>query len=72
MASPERQDRDPLRAAERAVARGGKVLILIPEIALSPQMVQRVEARFGSRVALWHSALTPSRRREVWARTRRG
>jgi len=61
-----------LRAAEQAVARGGRVLVLIPEIALSPQMVQRVEARFGSRVALWHSALTPSRRREVWARTRRG
>jgi len=61
-----------LRAAEQAVARGGRVLVLIPEIALSPQMVQRVEARFGSRVALWHSALTPSRRREVWARTHRG
>jgi primosomal protein N' (replication factor Y) len=61
-----------LRAAERAVASGGKVLILVPEISLSPQMVGRVEARFGHRVALWHSALTPSRRREVWTRMRRG
>ncbi len=61
-----------LRAAAEAVRTGGKVLILIPEIALSPQMVRRVEARFGNRVALWHSALTPVRRREVWARTRRG
>ena len=61
-----------LRAAEAAVTEGGKVLILIPEIALSPQMVRRVEARFGNRAALWHSALTPSKRREVWARTRRG
>ncbi len=61
-----------LRAAERAVAEGGKALVLIPEIALSPQMVRRVEARFGSRVALWHSALTPAMRRRVWARTRRG
>jgi primosomal protein N' (replication factor Y) len=61
-----------LRAAEAAVAAGGKALILIPEIALSPQMVGRVEARFGNRVALWHSALTPARRREVWVRTRRG
>ncbi len=61
-----------LRAAADAVAAGGKALILIPEIALSPQMVRRVEARFGNRVALWHSALTPARRRAVWARTRRG
>ncbi len=61
-----------LRAAAETVAAGGKALILIPEIALSPQMVRRVEARFGNRVALWHSALTPARRREVWARTRRG
>lgn len=61
-----------LRAAEAVVTAGGKVLILIPEIALSPQMVRRVEARFGNRAALWHSALTPSKRREVWARTRRG
>jgi primosomal protein N' (replication factor Y) len=61
-----------LRAAQEAVAGGGKVLILIPEIALSPQMVHRVETRFGNRAALWHSALTPTRRREVWARTRRG
>jgi len=61
-----------LRAATSAVQAGGKVLILIPEIALSPQMVARVEARFGNRVALWHSALTPSRRRAVWTRTRRG
>lgn len=61
-----------LRAAEYAVSRGGKVLILIPEIALSPQMVARVTARFGNRAALWHSALTPTRRREVFSRTRRG
>ena len=61
-----------LRAAAETVHHGGKVLILVPEIALSPQMVRRVEARFGNRVALWHSALTPARRREVWTRTRRG
>ena len=61
-----------LRAAENVVASGGKVLILVPEIALSPQMVHRVQARFGSRVALWNSSLTPTRRREVWSRARRG
>jgi primosomal protein N' (replication factor Y) len=61
-----------LRAAEAAVSRGGRALILVPEIALSPQMLARAEARFGNRVALWHSALPPSRRREVWVRARRG
>jgi primosomal protein N' (replication factor Y) len=61
-----------LRAAQEAVAAGGKALILVPEIALSPQMVGRVEDRFGNRVALWHSALAASQRRRVWTRTRRG
>ena len=61
-----------LRAAEEAVRAGGRVLVLVPEIALSPQMVERVRERFGNRTALWHSSLTPARRREVWTRTRRG
>jgi primosomal protein N' (replication factor Y) len=61
-----------LRAASAAVERGGKAIVLVPEIALSPQMVRRVESRFGHRVALWHSALTPTRRRSVWSRMRRG
>jgi primosomal protein N' (replication factor Y) (superfamily II helicase) len=61
-----------LRAAENAVRSGGKALVLVPEIALSPQMIHRVQARFGARVAVWHSSLTPTRRREVWSRARRG
>lgn len=61
-----------LRAAEATIAAGRKVLVLIPEIALSQQMVHRFQRRFGDRVALWHSALTASMRREVFNRTRSG
>ena len=61
-----------LRAAEAAIAAGRRVLVLIPEIALSQQMVHRFQLRFGDKVALWHSALTASKRREVFNRTRSG
>ena len=61
-----------LRAAEQAVENGGSVILLIPEIALSPQMIHRVESRFGNRAALWHSSLTATERRRVWTRARQG
>jgi primosomal protein N' (replication factor Y) len=50
-----------LRAAERFLDRGRQVLILVPEIALTPQMTRRLTARFGDRVAILHSRLTPRR-----------
>ncbi len=47
--------------------RGGRqALILLPEIALSAQWLERFEARFGARPAEWHSDLTQSRRRSTW------
>jgi primosomal protein N' (replication factor Y) len=42
------------------------VLVLLPEIALSAQWLERFEARFGCAPALWHSELTPARRRQTW------
>ncbi len=46
-----------LRAAARALERGQGVIVLVPEIALTPQTVGRFQARFGDTVALLHSAL---------------
>ncbi len=54
-----------LRAAESALARGRTVLVLVPEIALSPQTARRFAARFGERVAVLHSGLSDGERRAV-------
>lgn len=55
-----------LRAAESVLARGRQVLILVPEIALTPQMTRRLTSRFGDRVAILHSRMTPAGRYASW------
>jgi primosomal protein N' (replication factor Y) len=57
-----------LRAAAQALARGQGVLVLVPEIVLTPQVVARFIARFGERVALLHSALAAGERFDEWRR----
>lgn len=59
-------------ASERCVARGEQVLLLVPEIGLTPQLVQRIEARLGVRVALYHSGLSEGERERVWLDVRAG
>ena len=54
-----------LRAAESAIARGRTVLVLVPEIALSPQTARRFAARFGEQVAVLHSGISDGERRAV-------
>ena len=61
-----------LAAAERALAEGLRVLILVPEISLTPQLVQRVRARLDAPVAVLHTQLTELERAQQWWRTRRG
>ncbi len=53
-----------LKAAQEVLAQGGSVLVLVPEIALTPQVARRFRTAFGLRVALWHSHL--SRRERAW------
>src|SRR5262249_4143308 len=57
-----------LTAADDTLAAGGDVLVLVPEIALTHQLVSRVRGRFGDLVAVLHSGLGP---RERWAEWRR-
>ena len=57
-----------LVAAEQALAAGRCVLVLVPEIALTHQLVERVRARFGDAVAVLHSGLAPRDRWEEWRR----
>ena len=53
-----------VRACEAALARGCGAIVLVPEIALTPQALGRFRARFGDRVAVLHSALTEAERRD--------
>jgi primosomal protein N' (replication factor Y) (superfamily II helicase) len=57
-------------AVAREVRRGA--LMLVPEIALTPQLVARFRARFGDDVAVLHSGLTPRERLAMWKRLRSG
>jgi primosomal protein N' (replication factor Y) len=57
-----------LRTATAALARGEGVIVLVPEIILTAQVVARFIARFGERVALLHSALSAGERFDEWRR----
>lgn len=61
-----------LQAMQRTLDRGQSVILLVPEIGLTPQMAGLLDAAFGRRVALLHSALTPEERTEQWRRIHSG
>jgi primosomal protein N' (replication factor Y) len=55
-----------LEAVAEALAQGKQALVLLPEIALSVQFLERFSARFGAAPAVWHSELTPATRRATF------
>ena len=61
-----------LQAIAAMLARGRGAIVLVPEIALTPQTIQRFAARFGDCVAVLHSALSDGERRDEWNRIRSG
>jgi len=61
-----------LQAIAHALERGANALVLVPEISLTPQLVRRFRARFGSGIAVLHSALSDGERYDEWRRIRRG
>ena len=61
-----------LRAIAAVQAHGKQAICLVPEIALTPQMIGRFRARFGKAVAVLHSALSAGEKFDEWQRIRRG
>ena len=61
-----------LRAADEAIALGKQVLVLVPEIALTPQLAARFRARFPEQVAVYHSKLSEGQRFDAWNAGRSG
>lgn len=61
-----------LAAIDAALRRGKQAICLVPEIALTPQMIRRFAGRFPGRLAVIHSALTDSERALEWVRARSG
>jgi primosomal protein N' (replication factor Y) len=61
-----------LRIIAEARQHGRGALVLVPEIALTPQLAARFRARFGDDVAVLHSAVPPGERAAAWRRLRRG
>ncbi len=59
-----------LRATEEVLAQGRCALILVPEISLTPQTVQRFAVRFPGQVGLWHSGMSEGERYDTWRRAR--
>lgn len=63
-----------LEAAARALKADpdAQILILLPEIALTQAVIERITARFGTTPAEWHSGVAPPRRRQVWEAVQAG
>ena len=61
-----------LQALAEAVKLGKKGIVLVPEIALTPQTIERFAARFPHRVAVFHSKLSPGEQYDEWHRIRNG
>ena len=61
-----------LRAVSEVLAHGSGAIVLVPEIAMTPQALGRFTARFPDKIAVLHSGLTDAARREEWLRLARG
>ena len=61
-----------LRAVEQVRATGRQAIFLVPEIALTPQLLGRVRSRFRDGIAVLHSGLTPAERSSQWRKIRDG
>ena len=61
-----------LRAIQKVVDRGDQAIFLVPEISLTPQTLERVNARFPGKVAVLHSGLTPRQKFDRWWEIRDG
>ncbi len=60
-----------LQAIERVINRGEEAIVLVPEISLTPQMVERFRGRFGEQVAVLHSGLSIGEKYDEWRKIHR-
>lgn len=60
-----------LQAIDEVISQGKEAIVLVPEISLTPQMVNRFKGRFGSEVAVLHSALSAGEKYDEWRKIHR-
>ena len=60
-----------LQAIEKVINKGEEAIVLVPEIALTPQMVNQFKGRFGDKVAVMHSALSMGEKYDEWRKIQR-
>lgn len=58
-----------IKLIQQTISQGKQALFLLPEIALTTQIINRLRKYFGNRVGVYHSRFSPSQRAEVWNRT---
>lgn len=61
-----------LQSIQKVLERGQEAICLVPEIALTPQMVHRFKGRFGNQVAVMHSGLSAGEKYDEWRKVQRG
>ena len=61
-----------LRAIEHVLFQGRQAIVLVPEIALTAQTIERFAGRFPGRVGIWHSQMSDGERFDTWQRARDG
>ena len=61
-----------LQLTQRVLERGQQTLVLVPEIGLTPQLIERFRQRFNLPIALLHSGLTDRERAQAWRQAQQG
>lgn len=61
-----------MKLIDRCLSDGRDAILMVPEISLTPQMLQLFHARYGKKVAVFHSALSVGERLDEWKRVKRG
>ena len=61
-----------INAIKKCISQGRRSIVLVPEIALTHQIISRLASRFPNKVAVLHSGLTPGERYDQWWKIRRG